>query len=68
MGNMKILRIFYLLLIRVPGFRKFLIPIKNFYRRNKINQQDEYLEGRLVILEALVQGLDERLSEIEVKR
>jgi hypothetical protein len=65
---MKILRACYLILIRVPGLRRFLVPIKNFYRRNRLNQQDEYFEGRLVILEALVQGLDERLSELENKK
>jgi hypothetical protein len=65
---MKLFRACYQILIRVPGFRKFLVPIKNFYRRNRFNQRDEFLEGRLIILEALVQGLDERLSEQEIKK
>jgi hypothetical protein len=58
----------YLLLIRIPGFRQFLEPVKIFYRRNRFRQREELLEGRLILLEALVQGLDERIGQLEVKK
>lgn len=65
---MKFLRVTYKLLIRIPGFRRILNPLKSFYRRNRFNQREEILEGRMIIMEALIQGLDERISQIENKR
>ena len=67
MGSMSLLRSTYFLLVRVPGVRKLLSPLKRIYKRRRILDSDALFEGRLIVLEALVQGLDHRIARLEEK-